>query len=142
MHLYIGWGERNRLACSELCLSLMVSLNFQVRQNNRGTLVPETEYFPVLFVSSIAIRQYCCVLQLPKRKNRSTPIALSIHQKKPGSAQNLRFTLFYPISVRIACRCHEFHPPTLSHRHQVLVCFRFLFPGKRHLPFESLALIF
>ena len=39
------------------------------RQNNRSTMVPETEYFPVLFVSSLAIRQYCCVLRLPKRKN-------------------------------------------------------------------------
>ena len=40
-----------------------------IRQNNQGTTIPETEYFPVLFVSSLVIRQYCCVLRLSKRKN-------------------------------------------------------------------------
>ena len=38
-------------------------------QSNSGSIVPETEYFPVWFVSSLAIRPYGCVLRLPKRKN-------------------------------------------------------------------------
>ncbi len=38
------------------------------RQNQPGQTVPETEYFPVLFVPSPAIRQYCCVLRPTTRK--------------------------------------------------------------------------
>ena len=40
-----------------------------LRQSNLGTTVPKTEYFPVLFVSSLEIRWYSCVLRLPKQKN-------------------------------------------------------------------------
>lgn len=39
------------------------------RQSNRGTTVSETEYFPVWFVSSLAIRQYGGVLRLSRQKN-------------------------------------------------------------------------
>ena len=47
----------------------MRSYSLWNRQNDRGAMVLETEYFPVWFVSSLAIRQDCCVLRLPKRKN-------------------------------------------------------------------------
>ena len=40
-----------------------------IRQSNQCTMVPETEYFSVLFVSSLEIREYSCVLRLSKRKN-------------------------------------------------------------------------